>query len=439
MNKQQILILTGVLALLAANGQNTNADTGRNAGKFLAQAALSSSVKAEAKIQENKNGKESVNDVNLADISKMDYNNMIAKSLMSTGNNYRMKKVMEKARSGKEVTIAYIGGSITEGAGASNSNLNYAYQSYLYFKNTYGTGDKSNVNFINAGMGGTPSALGVIRYDRDVTKNGQVQPDIVFIEFAVNDYQEPTNGEAYESLVRNVLSAPNKPAVVLLFSVFQSKWNMQDKYQPIGSYYNLPMISIKNAVVPELEAGRLTDAEFFIDSYHPKDYGHKVMSDCISYYYNKVETEQLASSDSIIPVTTKIGKAYQGIKMIDSSVNDSKISIKPGSFTKTDTVWTFPMNWKHESGTKSFVMNLNCKNLMLVYKVNAQNTSGAVNIYVDGIFKMNINSYQSNGWNNPITVVLFNENSSAAHKVEIKMEDGSQNKFFTIMAFGYTQ
>lgn len=47
------------------------------------------------------------------------YNEMIKNSLISTGNNVRIKKVIEKAKNGEDVTIAYIGGSITEGANAN--------------------------------------------------------------------------------------------------------------------------------------------------------------------------------------------------------------------------------------------------------------------------------------------------------------------------------
>jgi hypothetical protein len=43
------------------------------------------------------------------------YADMIARSLISSGNNYRTKQLLEKAANGEEVTIAYIGGSITEG------------------------------------------------------------------------------------------------------------------------------------------------------------------------------------------------------------------------------------------------------------------------------------------------------------------------------------
>ena len=63
-----------------------------------------------------------------------EYQNMIAGSLVSTGNNYRLKKVIEKCKRGEEVTIAYIGGSITQGAGAKPINTKcYAYRSYEAF------------------------------------------------------------------------------------------------------------------------------------------------------------------------------------------------------------------------------------------------------------------------------------------------------------------
>lgn len=57
----------------------------------------------------------------------------------------------------------------------------------------------------------------MIRFDRDVLREGE-RPDIVVIEFAVNDEGDETKGVCYESLVRKVLKLPGKPAVVLLFS-----------------------------------------------------------------------------------------------------------------------------------------------------------------------------------------------------------------------------
>lgn len=100
---------------------------------------------------------------------------MIAKSLLYAGNNRRLKRAMDKAASGEDVTIAYIGGSITQGAGAKPIHTEcYAYQSYLRFKELFGKEGGENIHFIKAGVGGTPSELGMIRYERDVLR--MVQP-----------------------------------------------------------------------------------------------------------------------------------------------------------------------------------------------------------------------------------------------------------------------
>ena len=129
-----------------------------------------------------------------------DYKKMIADSLVSTGNNYRLKKVIERAKQGKPVTIAYIGGSITQGAGGKPINtMCYAYRSYKAFCDMFSPCGGDNVSYVKAGVGGTSSELGMIRYDRDVTKDGEIQPDLVIIEYAVNDEGDETEGVSFES------------------------------------------------------------------------------------------------------------------------------------------------------------------------------------------------------------------------------------------------
>ena len=90
-----------------------------------------------------------------------EYKAMIARSLLNKGNNKRLKIAIEKAERGEEVTIAYIGGSITQGAAAKPINTNcYAYKSYLMFKEMFGKDGGENIHFVKAGVGGTSSELG---------------------------------------------------------------------------------------------------------------------------------------------------------------------------------------------------------------------------------------------------------------------------------------
>lgn len=113
----------------------------------------------------------------------------------------------------------------------------------------------------------------MIRFDRDVLREGE-RPDIVVIEFAVNDEGDETKGVCYESLVRKVLKLPWKPAVVLLFSVFANDWNLQERLRPVGDLYDLPMVSILNAVTPQfsLKCGEgriLSKNQFFMICFIP--------------------------------------------------------------------------------------------------------------------------------------------------------------------------
>lgn len=111
----------------------------------------------------------------------------------------------------------------------------------------------------------------MIRFDRDVLREEE-RPDIVVIEFAVNDEGDETKGVCYESLVRKVLKLPWKPAVVLLFSVFANDWNLQERLRPVGDLYDLPMVSIRDAVTPQfsLKCGEgriLSKNQFFMISF----------------------------------------------------------------------------------------------------------------------------------------------------------------------------
>ncbi len=377
---------------------------------------------------------------------------ILSRSLVSTGNNARMKAAIAKARSGKPVSIAYIGGSITEGANASAEEHCWAYASFAAFRDLFGTGTGDNVRFRNAGMSGTPSTLGMIRYRRDVIDRLESPPDIVFVEFAVNDGDDPTNGAAYESLVLDIMRAENHPAVVLLFSVFQSRWNLQDRLMPVGRAYGLPMISIRDAVVPELEAGRITDAQFFSDIYHPGDWGHSLMTACVVNYFRAVDAEPPAASDAPMPHVPAIGDRFAGISLIDRDHLPSVVSIASGSFSEIDqalgtvryepALRTFPANWHKAEGSENapFVMTLECRSLFLVYKKSSAGTAfGEAEVYVDGELVDAFDGLPRNGWNNPWTSVLIDDTTSARHTVTVKMADGSEKSAFSILAFGYVR
>jgi hypothetical protein len=89
-----------------------------------------------------------------------------------------LPNLFAKLEAGKEVRIAYLGGSITAQDGWRPKTLAWFQRSF----------PKAKVSQINAAIGGTGSDLGVFRLQQDVL---DYRPDLLFVEFAVNDGGAP--------------------------------------------------------------------------------------------------------------------------------------------------------------------------------------------------------------------------------------------------------
>ena len=254
------------------------------------------------------------------DINSDRYKELIANSLVSMGNFERLSKAIKKAKSGESVKMVFIGGSITQGAGATPINSEcYAFKTYKAFDELFSP--SHNTEYIKAGVGGTPSEFGIVRFDRDILRNGYYmnppkksdggaegtdevrEPDIAVVEFAVNDEGDETKGKCFEGLVRRFLEMKNMPAVIIIFSVFIDDYNLQERLSPIGFHYNIPMVSAKNAVTEQFymskDQGRIiTKDQYFYDRYHPTNLGHTVMADTIINLFKKADEVSTAGENA---------------------------------------------------------------------------------------------------------------------------------------------
>lgn len=277
------------------------------------------------------------------DVNSDRYKELIAQSLVSMGNFERLNKAIEKAKRGESVKIAFIGGSITQGAGATPINAEcYAFKTFKAFDEMFSA--KHNTEYIKAGVGGTPSEFGIVRFDRDILRNGYLldgsksheenrEPDIAVVEFAVNDEGDETKGKCFEGLIRRFLMMKNMPAVIVIFSVFIDDYNLQERLSPIGYHYDLPMVSAKNAVTEQFymskEQGRIiTKDQYFYDRYHPTNLGHTIMADCIINLMKKADeaatavkkASEIKAGTIVAPVIKSIGKGLETYKMPEKAL-----------------------------------------------------------------------------------------------------------------------
>lgn len=403
-----------------------------------------------------------VEDDKEVDFASDEYKKLIDKSLLNVGNNVRIKRAIDKARKGEEVTLAFIGGSITQGAGAVPINTKcYTRKIYEGFCKLAGVKPDENVHYIKAGIGGTPSELGMIRYDNDILQNGKVKPDVVLVEFAVNDAGDETEGRCYDSLVRKIFESENEPAVILLFAVFQDGFNLQERLAPVGAAYNVPMVSTKDCVYEQFylkpDNGRVVSkSQYFYDCFHPTNIGHTVMADGV---LRLMEVMDKAPYDelpvSLSEIKAPIGGEFEDVHFFDRAYNEAGAVIKEGSFTEKDSdvqgverdmnttqTPTFPNNWlydaKKDGKAEPFELDITAKSLLIVYKDSASASFGTAEVFVDGEKKLTIDPHIV-GWTHANPFIVFESDKAAAHHVTVSMKPGDEDKNFTILGFGYVK
>ena len=359
---------------------------------------------------------------------------MFKKAMVSYGNTELVQNVIKKAQNGEEVTVAYLGGSITEGISAGADGC-YAKLTYDYFAEKFGTGD--NVKYCNAGLSGTPSKLGILRLNRDVLVS---DPDICFIEFAVNDGGDQDYQNAYESIVQTLLEKGVAP--ILLFSVTADDYSAQDYMKQIGEAYDLPMISYCDALRFLFENNRLTWEEFSDDQSHPNEYGHQLVASMIDYYFDTV-MDVKSKGEYVMPFEPVFAPREVDAGMYE---NDSLTPTEEGSWYDGSTIASFTNGWTYDRNgdNEPIVFDFSGKKfLYLIYKEVQSGKFGKLHVKVyadDELYnEVDIDPISPNGWGNAQVVNIAMKPSPVDYRVEISMAEGDEGTSAEILGFGYTE
>lgn len=351
---------------------------------------------------------------------------MIRRAVVNAGNTARLADAMKRAQAGEKITIGTIGGSITQGTAASTTDERYANRALQWWAKTF---PKAQLDFVNAGIGATDSYIGVHRADADLLSK---KPDVVIVEFSVNDTDAALNLQTYDSLVRKILQAENHPAVILLFTTQEDGTSLQDTHMQIGSAYNLPMISYKNAVLPEIEAGKFTWKDISPDNIHPNSVGHGIIGELLWSYFNSVyaKLDQIDTSDLTFTAAPVTKDLYAKGQLLDSKTLTPKTM---QGFEQAEVSNQFPNDWTTKEGGE-LTFEVTGSNIGVLYYKTVDGKSGQYCVYVDDRLIQVLDGDFTGGWGNYAQAQqVYTSDTSSTHTVTIKQLEGTDLTQFTVL------
>lgn len=347
---------------------------------------------------------------------------MFNKSLVNKGDISRILKLIDKTESGKDITIAFLGGSITQGCNSTAYEKCYVELTYNWFKEKF---RGVNVKHINAGVGATGSLIGVHRAGSQVISKN---PDIVFVDSAVNDDESYSSKVSYESLIRRLLASKGKPAVVEVFMTMDTGFNVQEQQIEIGNRYNVPMISFRDALRCEVEKNRMKFSDVLTDEVHPDDNGHYIISQLIINFLSNIYEKDYKKEES--EVTDKVFDTpcvFEDRYINGTIINNLKIRPKEimGFSNYDEGFQVFQNGWKYAGENNidgKLVLELEAKNIILLYKKSISENSGKIRVKINNKEKVVLDTYFKDGWGDySATEILELSDEIKKYKIEIEV------------------
>lgn len=306
----------------------------------------------------------------------------------------RLKNLMKRAANGESLVIGFLGGSITQGSLSSTPKTCYAYLVYEWWKKSF---PNAAFSFVNGGIGGTTSHYGGARAWKDVLR---YRPDIVTVDFSVNDDANEFFEETYEGTLRRLLAAPSSPAVVVLNNVFYDTGkNAQDYHNRIADHYGIPHVSIKDTVYPDVESGKIVRADITPDNLHPNDKGHRLVADEICKLLDSIKAEveeETIAGENIEGKSTKTEasvllpaplteNAYEHSRLIQIQDNEAILDgflVDP--IEKKGMLDIFKNGWTAAHTNDKISFEIECSCLAVQYRKSVQQPVPKAKAVIDG-------------------------------------------------------
>ena len=307
----------------------------------------------------------------------------IEASLQRLGNTTRLANVMKRAAKGEEITIAFIGGSITFGSGSGGSNQERFSELALgWFQEKF---PKAKVNLINAGYPATGSTVGLFRSEEEIF---QYEPDLLVVEFAVNEGSGLIPDQSSEALIRHVMRQDNEAAAMFLTMCKSggNHWHDANGKVQIAGYYDLPIVNYYMGAKKAEEMGEINMLDFDGDGTHINTLGHAAVGLYLINYFEKVYADYQSAPDHADPLPAPLnGDPYNHVLNVNNKVYQPK---SLGSFKIDDEAGTwnaFKHGWSvHDGGKEPIVFEVEANRVWVAIQRTPSN-DGKVLVKVNGV------------------------------------------------------
>ncbi len=371
---------------------------------------------------------------------------IITKSLFAQKNIYkelckqeRLPNLAQQLSNGSlsdTLKIAYLGGSITE------QKNGWRDQSFKWFQSKY---PNKIFKQTKAAIGGTGSLLGVFRFDEQVLT---LNPNLIFIEFAVNDLKESRESilENFDGIIQKTWRANPSIDICIVFTFNEEMLKNYNKGKlppsikamaEIADWYKIPTINFGVSILEMLKAKKLfikgsqpvlSDSTFFSsDGVHPfPETGHVLYTKTLTNFLPRLlaKNKKLSHHSPIYFSDKLINAGFVYVE--DFVVGQNKSNLNLMKFE--DRITSLATNIAVlEDTSQSLEFQFTGSRIGFMDVIGP--SSAAIDVYIDDQALRHVERFDSYCTYNRIHWFFIEGLADTAHHIKIKLSANQPDKF----------
>lgn len=336
----------------------------------------------------------------------------------------RLKDCMKRAEKGENLTIAFLGGSITQGSAASSDENCYAWLTWKWWCKKF---PRASISYINAGIGGTDSLFGGARVQGDVLSKA---PDVVFVDFTVNDPATDFYQETFEGLLRCIYYQEGKPAVVILNNVFYDTGvSAQEYHNEVAARYEIPCISARESIYQKICQGNYRGLELTVDFLHPNDLGHRLLAEELTGVLEYVWEERDQPEEEKTAPGPLTANAYQNVVRYQAWNSTPLLEgFQADERPKEGYYDHFKMGWIGRKIGARITFWIRCSNLAIQYRKAVRHPVPKARVLVDGEERITLDGNFEENWGDCLYLQpILHHGENCLHEVIIEITEAPES------------
>ncbi len=293
-----------------------------------------------------------------------------------------------KIKNHNQLRIGFLGGSLTKGEGVKKDK---SFLSIFQREISQVMGNGTEIDVISYGESGTLSANGLFRIPSLIEEH----PDLVFIDYAMNDPGDRYLCETMEGIVYQLMEA-GVAVVILLFCNHRGMCTRGGMEQ-IAMHYHIPVYDIGQKIYARVSSGEITWQDYAFDYVHPTEWGHRCIADYLLDLFGPWKVDPIAHMDLVRE------PAFTGAFRHTSSLNLSTVmhNAKPGDIIYDEELFSSMI-------------------LMEFYQDHEINHASAV-IRLDGKVVTTADAYASMAWGNRVSRYIGGDGDFDKHRLTVTL------------------